>query len=322
MSFRICVESANVSYNECAEWADQGYRECDNWRRECCDWWPCNWFCEIVSWFCTAWVWVSNIVCVAWKTVTLVVCLVWSVVEFLLAPLAALIELIKAIPGVGRLVDMIWNIVTTVVWRVIRIPDNIMSFVGVEPVLTVRLCVLVLRFGGAYPTRGGREITREDIQSAVAAADKVWLDAANIHVVLDHIAYVAEDAPQEAAFPGCGDDILAEHFGLAGSYYQLTAARACPLGSVGRLTGVASRIIVVVVERVTNSGGCALGPLNDYLVLPGGNLVCLAHELGHKFGLAHHGPPTNIMAATSCAGTDLEWWQRAWVRSSKYASHV
>ena len=324
MGFEICVESAEVAFDECTEWADQGYRSCDEWQRNCCDWWPCNWFCEIVTWFCNAWVWVSNFVCVAWKSVTLLVCLVWTVVEFVLAPLGVLIELIKSIPVIGRLIDLILNIVTTIVWRLVKLPDLFMSLAGMETGLTVRLCVLVVRFNGSYPLIGGSEITRINIENAFATAQTTWRDAATIHLALDHLTFIQEDAPQEAAIVGCGDDIFPENMGTAGSYYQFMAARLCPLGSVGRVTGLASRINVIIVPQVVNSGGCALGPLNDYLVLPGNNMACLAHEIGHKLALAHHGnaASNNIMFANGCNGTLLEWWQRAWARNSKYASQI
>jgi hypothetical protein len=246
------------------------------------------------------------------------------VVETVLAPLGVLIELVKSIPIIGRLIDFILNIVTTVIWRLIKLPDLFMSLVGIEPVLTVRLCVLVIRFQGVAAT------TQVAIDNAIQQARATLMDAANIYLVLDHVSFIPEDAPQEAAIVGCGGDIFPENFGLAGSYYQFSAARGCPLGSLGRVIGLSSRIVVAIVPQVVNSGGCALGPVNDYLVLPGNNLNCLAHEIGHKLGLGHEGANnptipnnlTNLMVATTCRGTLLEWWQRAWARNSKYASHI
>jgi len=72
---QVCTEREDQGYNECAEEEDQGYNECaeeeDQGYNECCDWAPC-------SWFCNAWVWVSNIVCVAWTWVSNIVCVVWT----------------------------------------------------------------------------------------------------------------------------------------------------------------------------------------------------------------------------------------------------
>ena len=59
-----CVEKRDEGYNQCSQQEDQGYANC-------CDWAPCSWFCD-------AWVWVSNIVCVAWTWVSNIVCVVWS----------------------------------------------------------------------------------------------------------------------------------------------------------------------------------------------------------------------------------------------------
>ena len=75
--YNRCAERRDNGYNRCAERRDNGYNSCADWRSRCCDWWPCSWLCEIVSWFCVAWVWVSNIVCVAWVWVSNIVCVAW-----------------------------------------------------------------------------------------------------------------------------------------------------------------------------------------------------------------------------------------------------
>lgn len=83
---RVCAEEEDQGYNECAEEEDQGYNECaeeeDQGYRDCCDWAPCSWFCDAWVWIsnivCVSWVWVSNIVCVAWVWVSNIVCVAWT----------------------------------------------------------------------------------------------------------------------------------------------------------------------------------------------------------------------------------------------------
>ena len=75
-----CLEWATERHEECVEWRDDGYEGCDAWDSRCCDWWPCSWACKVVTWFCVAWVWVSNLVCVAWNVITTTFCVVWDVV--------------------------------------------------------------------------------------------------------------------------------------------------------------------------------------------------------------------------------------------------
>lgn len=81
-----CAETEDQGYNECSETKDEGYNECseeeDQGYNECCDWAPCSWFCDAWVWVsnivCVAWTWVSNIVCVAWTWVSHVVCVAWT----------------------------------------------------------------------------------------------------------------------------------------------------------------------------------------------------------------------------------------------------
>lgn len=75
--YNSCQQYRDDGYNSCAEYRDNGYNSCANWKKNCCTWWPCNWFCEVFSWFCVAWVWISNIVCVAWVWITNLVCVAW-----------------------------------------------------------------------------------------------------------------------------------------------------------------------------------------------------------------------------------------------------
>ena len=75
--YNRCTQTRDNGYNRCTQTRDNGYNSCADWRSRCCDWWPCSWACELVSWFCFAWVWVSNIVCVAWVWVSNIVCIAW-----------------------------------------------------------------------------------------------------------------------------------------------------------------------------------------------------------------------------------------------------
>ena len=75
--YSACSRQEDRGYNACSRYEDRGYNSCRDWRRNCCTWWPCSWACEIVSWFCAAWVWISNVVCVAWVWVSNLVCVVW-----------------------------------------------------------------------------------------------------------------------------------------------------------------------------------------------------------------------------------------------------
>ena len=80
-----CIETRDESYQRCDAEEDQGYSRCTEQRdqgyRDCCDWIPCSWFCDAWVWIsnivCVAWTWVSHIVCVAWTWIVSIVCVAW-----------------------------------------------------------------------------------------------------------------------------------------------------------------------------------------------------------------------------------------------------
>lgn len=81
-----CTQKADQGYNACTQTADEGYNSCsqkaDEGYNSCCTWAPCSWFCDAFVWVsnivCVAWTWISNVVCVAWTWVSNVVCVVWT----------------------------------------------------------------------------------------------------------------------------------------------------------------------------------------------------------------------------------------------------
>lgn len=97
-----CTEERDQGYDRCAAKADRGYNRC-------CDWAPCSWFCKAWVWVsnivCVAWEWVSNIVCVAWAWVKNIVCVAWEVIKTAACVVGAIaVGIIKAIVGVVLLI--------------------------------------------------------------------------------------------------------------------------------------------------------------------------------------------------------------------------
>ena len=317
MSIRVCTEWAEESYQECSRWEDQGYNACDSWDDQCCDWWPCSWGCKLISWICVAWVWISNVVCVAWATITTLACVAWEVISVLVIPLTWLLEIILAIPIIGRLIDEIINIATTIYWRVIGIIEAIGTLIGIRPLKKVRVCIIILRDENGNPVT-----TEANLQPDITAAQTIFRNAANLQVIVDGIHTVEGACPTFALDVNCNVAAWGEDLWVTGSYFDALSAWYCPTGGLGRLTGYANPIIVFCVRSIPGgTAGCALGPLTDYLTIEGGNPVCLAHEMGHKLGLWHCCPATNL-ANGICGGTTLDWWQVVIVRNSEFTSYI
>jgi len=88
--YNQCTQTADNGYNQCTQTRDDGYNECsqtaDEGYNECCTWAPCSWFCDAWVWVsnivCVAWTWVSNIVCIAWTWISNVVCVAWTWISY------------------------------------------------------------------------------------------------------------------------------------------------------------------------------------------------------------------------------------------------
>ena len=84
--YNKCTQQRDNGYNQCTQTRDDGYNSCaqtrDDGYNQCCTWAPCSWFCNAWVWVsnvvCVAWTWISNVVCVAWTWISNVVCVAWT----------------------------------------------------------------------------------------------------------------------------------------------------------------------------------------------------------------------------------------------------
>jgi hypothetical protein len=312
---KVCIEHATESYQECSQWADHGYSSCQDWDRNCCTWWPCSWGCKVVSWVCTAAVWIANVVCVAWTTISTLVCIAWQVVQVVLLAVAILVELILAIPFVGRLIDQLLNVITEIVWRAVGLVDAIAGALGFTPLKKLRMCIVILSDERGSPVSDVATLTPH-----IDEAKRIFRDAANVLLIVEDI-HVVGASPGYVLDVDCNIGAWGEDLGLPGSWFQWTSINQCPTGAVSRVVGYGNQVVVFCVRSIPgNTAGCALGPLTDYLTIEGRNPLCLAHELAHKCGLWHCCSGANLANGT-CGGTQLDWFQRTIVRNSKFVTY-
>lgn len=331
-----CLEWGEERHQECDEWRDDGENSCAEWASECCDWWPCSWVCEVVSWFCVAWVWISNWVCVAWTWVTTAVCLVWdvvttvvnailvvveSIVGWILDALAFVIELIFEIPFVGRFIKWLWNLVTFIVWTVVSLVDALLGVLGIRPEKKLRICTVILRdesgaqiASTAYVVdllQRAAEILKNEanirlirlapfeFDSGFAGAETV--DASWVQVDGGNADSDMLDVPCNAA--GFGADL-----GLTGTKLDFLASRRCFYGAWRRVVGYGGPIACFVIRSLPTSGdpncgsyGCGLW-LTDYITVRnqpcGGEGPALNRRVtAHELG--HSGNLWHIDAASN-----------------------
>ena len=289
------------------QWVEREERRCR--RRSCNRWCLCcnKWFCWLVTIFVR--VVVMTIITIV-KWVTRVVC---EVVSVILDAIAFIVGLIFAIPIIGRLIRQIWNFLVDLIWRVLSIPGLILDLFGIRLRKFYRICVLILDDGT------GATATEASLAAAIAAAQTIYLDQANVDLVVDDIKTI--QIADIALDVSCDVGAWWEDLWTRGTVFEFESNLNCFDGAGRRLIGYAAPVTVFVVRSVEGAAGCSLGQFSEYVTIEGPAGVCLAHELGHACGLWHHGPATNLMNGT-CGGTQLEGWQIALIRSSRHVTYI
>lgn len=323
-----CKVWGEETRQECSEYRDEGYNECSSWDSECCDWWPCSWVCKLITWFCIAWYWVSNVVCVAWTYITEAVCLVWEVIvlvvgyvaEALLATLGIILdvfgfilELIFSIPFLGAFLRELWNIITELVWRLVGLLDALAWFIGIRPGKKLRIALMMLRDEKGEPV-ADKYMVVEEINRMI----QLYKEEANVQVTKakyfneknpfsdDEIAttdWIIELTSEESAGildASCGASAVGEDYLLQGSKFNWLMTTKLFWSNGRRLLGYGIPIVVFVVRSISgNVTGCSLNVLSNYLCVVGSEVVdktTIAHECGHSCGLWDLDEPnTNLM---------------------------
>lgn len=320
---RICREIEETIEEEVEkeveEWVEKEQEKCKEY-----PWYdPRGWVCWIVTTLVKV---VTTVVVTVVKTVTRVVC---EAVAFVLNVVAALVHLLLAIPLVGRLVAQVVNFVTYAIGTLV---GAAMEALDPDSTLTMRLCVIVLRRQNGDPLF--KPSNSGDLEQALEEVNALYSREANVEVEYEieraegnlasapQATSVACSAFGEDTFAGWADDL-----GGAGSIYEILATRYCFDSSFSRLTGIASPLVVFVVEDVEGAEGCSLGPVSDYVAIeadairPGDDRFPLAHEIGHSCGLTHHSGVNNLMNNPN-AGPNLTEKQAKNVRRSPYTTRL
>lgn len=166
----------------------------------------------------------------------------------------------------------------------------------------------------------------EDLDGAVALADRTFHEQAGIRVRVTETVVVTDPAPVDALDPPANRALLWHDVAGRTEFYR----RHLPPPGFG-LTGTPVTVIVVrsIAGRTT---GCSLGGSVDWVVCQAAlfrkeqqsayDETVLAHELGHALNLPHHRGDGNLMTPVSSPpngvrGTALDSWQRTLLRSNR-----
>ncbi len=331
-----CIEWAEERIEECNEWRDEGHNECDEWDSRCCTWWPCNWFCRLITWICVGLVWIANWVCVGWTLITTAVCILWEVVNtivnailvtlesifgWLISALAYVLEVLMRIPGLGAFIRWLLNAISFLIHTLGSVSDFVLGGLGVRPEKKLRICTVILRDENGTPVADAPYAV-DLLQVAV----DIFMRDANVRLIPSQpFRYSTGFSPSETVSeewviidsdnsnadvlePPCQGAAATADWTLPGSQFQSKVSNNCFFGAWRRLTGYGAPITCFIVRDIPGSFGCSLW-ITDYITVRnqvppvGGGLInrrVIAHEVGHSTNLWHLEPsvkhPTNLMA--------------------------
>jgi hypothetical protein len=233
----------------------------------------------------------------------------------------------------------VFNSIKEAVWRILGLPDFILSLLGILWPKKMRVEVKILRDTNGVALLGDEELPQADredqlklVQDAIDLLTKVFKDRANVKVIAagdKTIRFAPHPAPSYALEGDCGFGFFKTGlYSRAGAYYRKEAYK----NAKGLFTGYGQAITAIVIKDIHDKRGCSLGPLTSYLLIDvegfepthttDPRASTLAHEMGHQNGLWHRPHKSNLMYAEKERGTDLSRWQVAWLRDSRFVTFL
>jgi hypothetical protein len=263
-----------------------------------------------------------------------------STVGWIFDGLALLLQLFLAIPFLGRFLRWVWNVILTIVWGAIALPDAALGVLGIRPEKKLRVCTIIVNSDAGVTDLPG---TVAAFVAALQNAIKIYHDEANVRIInvapFGYTSGFADPKPATSDWvhiydgqspPGpldtkCGGPALGEDLGTDGSEFEYVASTQCSFGDLRSVIGYGAPVIVFGVRSTgSDSVGCSLGPLGEYVTVLRSDPSSLPHEVGHACSLWHVYDPNNLMnpdVDNTVTGIHLFWWQVAVLRTSRHVTY-
>ena len=218
------------------------------------------------------------------------------------------------------MVGLLWeifNLLKEVVNRLLKLPEFLLTLVGVRFGKRLRLRGVVLRDERGLPLASDAEVrpAYEEAQRILARMAGVAVEPAGWRVVTAPHA-----APKAALDVRCTDGAWRDDLGQAGAFFRSLMATTM----AGTLTGYGQPVTVFIVRSMTTHNGCSLGAAADYVTVEAKSLRTarrlLAHEVAHACGLWHTKRPNNLMLPKG-PGEEMTHLQAAVLRSSRHVTY-
>ncbi|GEM_PF-699511 len=280
---RVCREiqtwiTENIS-RPIENWVNREERRC---REQSCNWWClcCNkWFCWIVVVVVKVVSWVVETVT---RLVTEVVC---TIVGFVLDLVGFLINVILSIPILGGIIRTVINWVTEIIWRIVGLPDFLLSLAGVRIRKKMYVKLIILNNDGVPHTT--EAVAIRGIQTAQEVFDR----QCNVNLIYTGVCVPQLVTNDMANNVECGAGGFFSDWWIGGSYYELVSADCAFQDGWKRIVGYGAELIVFVINDITprSTVGCSFSATHNYVVVEPiiAGIQSMAHEIGHACLLPH-----------------------------------
>ncbi|MBI5352661.1 MAG: hypothetical protein HZB50_08510 [Chloroflexi bacterium] len=286
---------------------------------------PCNWWCLCCNkWFCFLVTLLVRVVTFIIVTVTrLVTVIVCEIVGFILDLGAFFINLLLSIPIIGGIIRTVLNWLTEIFWRLVGLPDFLLSLIGVQLPKKMYVKLIILNNNGVPLTNEAA------VMPFINQAHTIFQTECNVNMIYTGVCVPRSVTPQEALTISCDVGGFFADWWIAGSYFERVTADCAFKDGWRRILGNGAEIIVFVIGNVTPDSsssstiGCSMGPTYNYVVVEVNSMGAIAHEIAHSCGLWHITDTTNLMNPNLLASTiRLSTTQRSIFRNSRHVTFI
>lgn len=211
----------------------------------------------------------------------------------------------------------IFNILKETLNRVIKLPELLLTLLGLRFAKKLKMRIVVLRDERGLPLVSNEEVLPafEEARRILARMAGVAVEPAGWRVVTAPHA-----APKAALDVHCTDGAWRDDLGEAGNFYRSIMATT----TAGTLIGYGAPVTVFVVRSISSHNGCSLGAAADYVTIEAKTLKntrrLLLHEVAHACGLWHSQRPNNLMVPKG-PGEELSNLQASILRTSRHVTY-
>jgi hypothetical protein len=248
------------------------------------------------------------------------------------------------IPFLGGLLRWGWNGLLTLGSFAASFPDALAGFLGFRPEKKMRVLVVI------QLADGHAVADVQDILPKLQIAIDTFKDQANIRLIPvgpfvftspfqdtptasnDYLYTESESSGPDTLTVHCQTDLFLGDIGTTGTAFNSKLTLDLFFANWRRLAGYGAPVVAFAVKEFvgTESKGCSLGPLADWVIVDFKNASTrtLAHEFGHACGLFHPGDaeasPDNLMTPGSKNGVGLALTdnQITVIRSSRHVTYL